>query len=135
MLSVQQQSVWHEYSIIKLLKMIKRYLSLLGLLISISVFGQQPLTGKIFDSTNNSPLAGAKITVDGTDVSSTDANGNFSIPCPENQILTISYIGFEAYSAKVENCGEFLNIGLKTSISTLDEVQLSGTLDNNKKSA
>lgn len=113
--------------------MTKLYLSLLGLLITVSVFGQEQLSGKIYDANNNSPLAGAKIEVNGTEVSSTDANGNFSVPCVENQTLSISYIGFETSVIKVKNCAETLNIGLKTSVNALDEVQLSGTLDKNKK--
>lgn len=113
--------------------MTKIYLSLLGLLISVSVFGQEQLSGNIYDAANNAPLAGAKIEVNGTEVSSTDTNGNFSIPCAKNQTLSISYIGFETLVIKVKNCSATLNIGLKTAISSLDEVQLSGTLDNNKK--
>ena len=54
--------------------MTKIYLSLLGLLISVSVFGQEQLSGNIYDAANNAPLAGAKIEVNGTEVSSTDTN-------------------------------------------------------------
>lgn len=113
--------------------MTKLYLSLLGLLITVSVFGQEKLSGKIYDPANNAPLSGAKIEINGTEMSSTDAEGNFSVPCSGNQTLTISYIGFETTQIKVNNCADFLNIGLKTSVNALDEVQLSATLDNNKK--
>ena len=113
--------------------MTKLYLSLLGLLITVSVFGQEKLSGKIYDAATNSPLVGAKIEVNGTEVSSTDSEGNFSVPCSGNQTLSISYIGFETSVIKVKNCSEPLNISLKTAVSTLDEVQLSATLDNNKK--
>lgn len=113
--------------------MTKLYLSLLGLLITVSVFGQDKLSGKIYDAANNTPLVGAKIEMNGAEVSSTDASGNFTVPCSGNQTINISYIGFETTSINVKNCSEFLNIGLKTSVNALDEVQLSGTLDNNKK--
>ncbi len=113
--------------------MTKLYLSLLGLLITVSVFGQEKLSGKIYDSATNTPLVGAKIATNGTEVSSTDAEGNFSLSCSGNQSLSVSYIGYETAQIKVQDCSEFLNIGLKTSVSALDEVQLSGTLDNNKK--
>ncbi|HPE83225.1 MAG TPA: TonB-dependent receptor [Aequorivita sp.] len=113
--------------------MTKIYLSLLGLLISVSVFGQEQLSGKIYDAANNAPLAGAKIEINGTEVSSTDSEGNFSVPCSGAQTLTVSYIGYETSIVKVKNCSDSLNISLKTSVSALDEVQLSGTLDNNKK--
>ena len=36
--------------------MTKLYLSLLGLLITVSVFGQDKLSGKIYDAANNAPL-------------------------------------------------------------------------------
>ncbi len=113
--------------------MTKLYLSLLGLLITVSVFGQEKLSGKIYDAATNAPLVGAKIEMNGTEVSSTDSEGNFSVPCSGNQILTVSYIGYETSVIKVKNCSDPLNISLKTSVSALDEVQLSGTLDNNKK--
>lgn len=113
--------------------MTKFYLSLLGLLITVSVFGQEKLSGKIYDSANNTPLVGAKIEINGTEVSSTDSEGNFSAPCSESKNLTVSYIGYETKTIKVNSCSEPINISLKTSINTLDEVQLSGTLDNNKK--
>jgi len=90
--------------------MTKLYLSLLGLLITVSVFGQEKLSGKIYDAATNAPLIGAKIEVNGTEVSSTDSEGNFSVPCSENQTLSISYIGFETSVIKVKNCSEPLNI-------------------------
>ncbi len=113
--------------------MTKLYLSLLGLLITVSVFGQEKLSGKIYDAVTNAPLVGAKIEMNGAEVSSTDSEGNFSVPCSGNQTLTVSYIGYETSVVKVKNCSDPLNISLKTSVSALDEVQLSGTLDNNKK--
>lgn len=113
--------------------MTKLYLSLLGLFIGVSVFAQDTLTGKIYDAATNAPLSGAKIEMNGTVVSSTDANGNFSAPCAENQTISISFIGYEMFSSQIKKCSETLHIGLKTSVNALDEVQLSGTLDNNKK--
>ena len=113
--------------------MTKIYLSLLGLLITVCVFGQEPLSGKIYDAANNTPLAGAKIEVNGIVLSSTDAKGNFSIPCVKNQTLSISYIGFESVTIRVKNCSDTLIIALQASVNALDEVQLSGTMDNKKK--
>ncbi len=113
--------------------MTKLYLSLLGLLLTVSLFGQNELSGKIMDSATNAPLAGAKIETNGSEISSTDADGNFTIACVENQSLRISYIGYETYSQKITDCTKFLTIALKPSVSALDEVQLSGTLDNNQK--
>ncbi|SRX75935.1 TonB-dependent receptor [Aequorivita antarctica] len=113
--------------------MTKLYLSLLGLLITVSVFGQEKLSGKTYDAANNTPLVGAKIEMNGTEISSTDSEGNFSVPCSGNQTLTVSYIGYETSVVKVKNCSDPLNISLRTSVNALDEVQLSGTLDNNKK--
>lgn len=111
----------------------KIYLSLLGLFLTIAVFAQEQLTGKIYDAASNSALAGAKIEINGTVISSTDAQGNFSIPCSKNQTINISYIGYETLNIKVEHCPGNLNIGLKTAVSALDEVQLSAVLDNEKK--
>ncbi len=110
----------------------KLYFSLLGLLCCATLFSQN-INGKIYDSANNAALSGAKIEVNGNQVATTDADGNFSVPCADKPTITISYIGFETSTIKVKNCSDFLNVPLNTSINALDEVQLSGALDNNKK--
>jgi len=112
--------------------MTKLSLSLIGLLISISVFGQAQLTGTIYDANNNTPLFGAKIETVGGQTTSTDTNGKFSLKCTAGKTLTISFIGYQTAVIPVEDCNEVLRIALNTSISTLDEVQLSNTLDNKK---
>lgn len=113
--------------------MTKLYMSLIGLLISISVFGQEQLTGKIYDMSTNTPLSGAKIETDSGQTTSTDASGNFSVNCTGEQNLTISFVGYQTYQLNVKNCDQSVTIALTPSVSALDEVQLSGTLDNDKK--
>jgi iron complex outermembrane receptor protein len=105
----------------------------MGLLLSVSVFGQAQLTGTVYDLNDNAPLSGAKIETEGGQTTSTDAKGTFSLSCSGKQTLTVSFIGYQTATVKVKDCNQSLNIGLNTSVSALDEVQLSGTLDNNKK--
>ncbi|WP_432411863.1 TonB-dependent receptor [Rasiella sp. SM2506] len=114
--------------------MIKLYLSLLGILLCASVFGQDgQLTGKIYDATNNTPLSGAKIESNSTTVASSNTEGMFTVPCNGGMILTISYIGYETYIAKTKNCNETLNIALAPSLNNLDEVQVTGVVNNKKQ--
>lgn len=102
-------------------------------LISTVLFAQKSVTGKITDP-NNQPLAGATITVRGTNVSTlTDAGGNFTInvPAGRNQ-LSVSSVGFESQEVSIGNESS-INVSLKTLTSTLNEVVVTGYSSQAKK--
>lgn len=113
--------------------MIKIYLSVIGLFISLCSYGQAQITGKIYDAANKTPLYGAKIEANGITVASTDGDGVFTAPCNGSARLTISFIGYQTTVVKSSDCAETLLIGLLYAVNTLDEVQLFGKLRNDEK--
>ena len=65
----------------------------IALMLGISVFAQEVTRGTL-KSPSGEPLAGATITIKGTNRSVvTDANGNFSINAPSGTVLVISSVG------------------------------------------
>ena len=74
-----------------------------------NLWAQNSISGKVVDAQNN-PLAGATVTVRGTNVSTqTDVNGNFTITTPNaNSRLTVSYVGYAGQT--VDGSGSNMNI-------------------------
>ncbi|MBO9573875.1 MAG: TonB-dependent receptor plug domain-containing protein, partial [Chitinophagaceae bacterium] len=86
----------------------KRLISTLTflLLLSVSLFAQdRVITGKITNTADGTPVAGASVSVKGTDRAvSADNNGNFSISVPSNATtLTISSVGFLQQDVSIIN--------------------------------
>lgn len=114
--------------------MIKKY-SFLFFLLSFSAFAQQPvLKGQILDAHTAAPLAGAKIQTEEGAMTSSDEKGIFQLPCKEGLQLRISFVGYEKYSLRVNNCQQFLNIPLVPATSNLDEVRLLSDLQPEARS-
>src|SRR5688500_15696017 len=62
-------------------------------LISLSVFAQTPVQGRVIAS--DAPLPGVTVTVKGTQTTTiTDADGKFSISAPEKAILVFTHVNF-----------------------------------------
>ena len=100
-------------------------MSLLGFLMTISIFAQaEKLRGTITDATNGKPLYGARIQINGNNVTSSDTQGNFSVPCENDMELKVLYVGYTTYITQVSNCGTALNIALSPSMEGLADVQL-----------
>ncbi|MBL0182937.1 MAG: TonB-dependent receptor [Chitinophagaceae bacterium] len=91
------------------------------------VFGQNLVTtGKVTNKTSGEPLVGATVNVQGTNtLTSTDANGNFSILVPKGGKLFITYSGFSPVSIVVNNGGA-LTIAMVEVSKNLDEVVVVG---------
>ena len=72
-------------------------------LFASSALAQQTITGTVVDDSNNSPLIGANVVVQGTTVgTSTDLDGRFSLQVAELPVtLVISFIGFSAMEVDV----------------------------------
>ena len=97
------------------------------LLFTNVLFAQQrTVTGKITDP-NNLPVAGATVSVKGTNVATgTDVNGNFTITVPNGRnSLTVSSVGFEPQTISVANQSN-VSVSLVTTTSTLNEVVVTG---------
>ncbi len=117
----------------------KHILLLLFLLLSISIFGQTKISGKV---TNNKgiPIVGANVYLDGTyDGSTTDGDGNFSFKTEEidSQTLIVSYLSYETFTMVGDvSFMKDLQIKLREDVDALDTVVISaGTFsagDNSK---
>ncbi len=102
------------------------------LLFSFGVFAQNSIKGTI-RSTTREPLAGATITVKGTNRSVvTDTTGNFTIDAPQGSTLLISSVGFQEKEVKVK--GNALAIDMETKANNLNEVIVTGYGSQKKES-
>ena len=74
------------------------------------------LSGRVIDA-KGEPIPGAYISVKGTTIGTiTDMDGNFSIDVNPNQILTISFIGYETKTIPVSN-QKTLNVVLQDTVN------------------
>ena len=66
-------------------------------------YGQQAnVTGTVSDA--DGPLPGATVVVKGTNTGvTTDFDGNFSIQAAGDDVLVVSYVGFESQEVNVSN--------------------------------
>ena len=95
------------------------------LLFSLNVLAQQPLTGKVTDTTGT-PLSGASIAVKGTTLTTqTDSKGSFSLMATGDRVLVISFVGYTTKEVPV-NHQSFLNIALEPAVNSLNMVVVTG---------
>ncbi|NII83252.1 SusC/RagA family TonB-linked outer membrane protein [Pedobacter sp. SG908] len=97
-----------------------------------SVFTSSRFNGRIVDE-NNVPLVGATITVKGSKkYALSGSTGAFVLDLEENDVLVISYIGYETKELKItrgllqSGVASLLDIKLSPSASSLDQVQVVG---------
>lgn len=90
---------------------------------------EKPITGKITDE-NGNPLPGVTVLIKGTTIGTlTNNDGNFSLETSkENEILVISFVGYNKEEIKIGET-KVLNIVLRSSNETLDEVIVTGSFD------
>lgn len=96
-------------------------------------FAQTRVTGKVSDRKTGNPLAGATITVKGTNVSTaSDDNGNYVIEVPAGKdMLVISFLGYKKVEVTVANAA---NVALEEEASDITEVVVTGYKQAQKKS-
>ncbi|PZX57724.1 TonB-linked SusC/RagA family outer membrane protein [Algoriphagus ratkowskyi] len=97
-------------------------LFLLGILVSIPLYAQQTVKGKVIAQEDGKPLPGASILIQGTNTGTvTDIDGFYSINVPNaKSVLVFSFIGFDSKSLPVGSA-TILDVVLATSASDLDE--------------
>ena len=77
--------------------------------IGAGVLNAQNVTGTVVSATDNEPLIGAGVKVQGTTLGVvTDIDGNFSIDAKSGQTLEISFLGFVTQEVTVTKAGENL---------------------------
>ncbi|MBL7701997.1 MAG: SusC/RagA family TonB-linked outer membrane protein [Ferruginibacter sp.] len=98
----------------------KLMLSCVVFLLSLAAFSQNAVTGKVTDSKDGTPIAGATITVKGTTTATQSAaDGTFKINAAPNAVLVISSVGF----ARIEVApGAAANISLTQINQQLNEL-------------
>jgi iron complex outermembrane receptor protein len=106
-------------------------------LVPVSIFAQEgnplKITGQVVDVSDKSGIPGVSISVKGTQNGTiTDSNGKYSITANKGATLVFSMIGFEKQEILVEN-QSVLNINLKVSATSLDEVVVIGYGKTTKK--
>ncbi|TSJ39148.1 SusC/RagA family TonB-linked outer membrane protein [Mucilaginibacter corticis] len=90
------------------------------------------IKGKVVD-TKGEPLPGATIAIkNGSSITQTDADGNFTVTVPDNTILVVTYIGFK--TQEVETAGKSaITITLTEDAGNLNEVIVTGYGTQRKK--
>lgn len=95
------------------------------------------ITGKVVSSTDNKPIAGATISVQGAKGSASvaaDENGSFTIQVPKSHfVLEVSAVGYETSEIPSVGMKEELVITLKESAKGLNEVVVVGYGTTKKK--
>ena len=97
--------------------------ALLG--IGAGVLNAQTVKGTVISGSDNEPLIGASVMVQGTKTGSvTDLDGNFTIEAKNGQTLEVSYLGFITQKVKVN--GSVVQVTLQEDKHSLDEVVVVG---------
>ena len=99
------------------------------------LFAQQKITG-IVTGVNDVPLSGATITINSKIASSTNADGVFVFDAKPEDVLIISFVGYNSKQFTVGNETSF-KISLTLSVNDLDQVVVTGytaqkVKDNNR---
>lgn len=111
----------------------KNLLVLLLLSSCFSGFAQDTmLRGKLIDNGTSLPLAGASIRYGADAGTISDNNGEFQVPCPGALEITISFVGYESRTVRVNDCSQQLLVALVASTSVLDEVEITATSELNR---
>jgi len=99
----------------------------------LAVTAQTRITGKVIGSDDRQPVIGATVKVKGTNAGAvTDVNGVFSLSANTNDVLVISYIGYQPKEVRVTE-PSLGTIVLDASNSTLNEVVVTGYAVQKKK--
>ena len=83
------------------------------------------ITGKVTSATDNEPLIGATVQVEGSKSGTvTDFDGNYTINANDGQTLVFSYLGYVTKKVKVS--GNVINVELAEDGKSLEEVVVIG---------
>ena len=107
----------------------------LVLITSVVSLAQNTVSGKIIDGESGDGLLGATIKIKGsTQGTITDFDGNFSLQVSSEDILEISFIGYETQEFQVGN-QTTINVTLQVDVSELSEVVVIGYGETTVKDA
>ncbi|HPF52324.1 MAG TPA: TonB-dependent receptor [Draconibacterium sp.] len=104
----------------------KLLLFVVALFIGVSTIYAQAkqITGTVTSSDDGSPIPGVSVVVKGTTIGTiTNANGEFSLNAPENDILVFSFVGMRTVEVPVST-QTIYNVQLENEIIGVDEVMV-----------
>ena len=94
--------------------------------LSLAMFGQRKVSGKIIDVSSNDALVGATIVVKGTTRGTmTDVDGTFTIQAETGETLVASFVGYLAQEVSV-GTSNIINFNLDVDARALQEVVITG---------
>ncbi len=116
-------SCGHELRRIVLVAMLLAFQAMLR--IGAGVLNAQTVSGTVISATDNEPLIGASVMVQGTKTGAvTDLDGHFTIEANVGQTLEVSYLGFVSQKIKVKESE--IHVALQEDKHSLDEVVVVG---------
>ncbi len=112
----------------------KKFLNLVLLFTCIVGNAQtRSISGVITDEDTGEGLPGASVQVKGTSNGTiTDMNGSFQLNVPEESILIVSFIGYQAREVQVSNQSK-IHVALGFDVTSLQEVVVVGYTSERKK--
>jgi TonB-linked SusC/RagA family outer membrane protein len=107
---------------------------MLIMLCSVTLLAQDVMiTGVVKDNTSGLGMPGVSVAVKGTSTGMiTDIDGKYSLNVPTGAILVFSFIGYETTEVTITN-NTVVNVSLKESVQSLDEVVVLGYGTTTKK--
>ncbi len=82
------------------------------------------ISGKVVDAKTNLPLSGANIKIGNNKIATTNEMGDFTFPCHLDEEIQVSYVSYETFAQKLDNCNTRLIIQLKPKYDNLEEVDI-----------
>jgi iron complex outermembrane receptor protein len=98
--------------------------------LSISLYAQT-LNGKVVDESGKA-LAGASVKLNDQASAVADENGAFSLDCQQGGMVTVSFVGYETQSQKIQNCETELSFKMVSTNHMLEAVEITTTSNQNK---
>ncbi|WP_192823464.1 SusC/RagA family TonB-linked outer membrane protein [Rufibacter sp. LB8] len=109
-----------------------RLILLLAFLLSLTATGhaqETAVNGKVLEQATGTPLAGVTVVLKNTtQATSTDTDGNFTLPAAPGQILVFTYIGYKTQQVAVTSATTPLQIALELDNTQLSEIVVTGAL-------
>ncbi len=97
------------------------------------VIGQRTVTGTVYSASDNSPLIGATVLVKGTGSGTvTDISGAFTLSVNDDDVLVVSYTGYESQEVPVAGQTS-LTVYLKEGSLSLSEIVVTGYSTQQKR--
>lgn len=119
----QKFSQSHMLCKVALVAIMLAFQAMLG--IGAGVLNAQTVKGTVISGSDNEPLIGASVMVQGTKTGAvTDLDGNFTIEAKNGQTLEVSYLGF--ITQKIKVTGSTISVTLNEDKQSLDEVVVVG---------